>query len=477
MSEARDAGLVDLARVESRLRHRVEEASKRARRLGAPVLASVTVPVPAELDVAACVFAGRRAGDRYFVWEQPDRNGFALGAMGSVWTVEGVPAQDRFRQAARRCAELMRGAVFERGEQPASGPVWVGGFAFSGEGGHTPEWRTLPSTVMVLPALSICRQAGSATATVSVACRAEDDPGSVSSRAAARLAAFEPALIPLADPDQVGGMEIESALPPERYVGAVAEARDRIRAGELEKVVLAREVRVRSSIPFQPAAVFDGIRSAYPSCFCFCVGTPDAAFVGASPELLVRREGAAVSTVALAGSARRSADPSVDDHLGQRLLHDAKERAEHAIVARRIERTLAPLSVWVAAAAEPAIVKVANIQHLGTAVRAQLAQPLSALELAGVLHPTPAVGGEPWARARELLPLEQLDRGWYAGPVGWMDATEDGELCVALRCALLAGRTAHCYAGVGVVADSDPEAELAETEVKLQAVMPALTGA
>ena len=119
---------------------------------------------------------------------------------------------------------------------------------------------------------------------------------------------------------------------------------------------------------------------------------------------------------------------------------------------------------------------MANIQHLATPVRAQLAEPLSAVELSGVLHPTPAVGGEPWPLARELLDLEQFDRGWYAGPVGWMDAAEDGEFCVALRCALLQGGTARCYAGVGVVDGSDPEAELAETEVKLQALLTVLTG-
>jgi isochorismate synthase len=284
--------------------------------------------------------------------------------------------------------------------------------------------------------------------------------------------------MPLSDPDPLGGYRIASVLPPQHYVGAVAEARDRIRAGELEKVVLAREVRVEARTPFRPAAVFDGLRTAYPSCYCFCVGTRDAAFIGASPELLVRREGAGAATVALAGSTRRSADPAVDDHLGERLLQSAKDREEHEIVARRIVRSLRPLSVWVAAEEEPHLIKVANIQHLATPVRAQLAEPRSAVELAGVLHPTPAVGGEPWSPARELMrELEELDRGWYAGPVGWMDASEDGEFCVGLRSALLEGRTAHCYAGNGVVADSDPEAELAETEVKLQAVLPVLTGA
>jgi isochorismate synthase len=199
--------------------------------------------------------------------------------------------------------------------------------------------------------------------------------------------------------------------------------------------------------------------------------------VAASPELLVRREGQRASTVALAGSIRRSADPAIDDHLGEQLLQSAKDREENEIVVRRIARALRPWSVWVTTAPEPALVRVANIQHLGTPIRAQLAAPLSAIELAGVLHPTPAVGGEPWGVAERLIPaLEGLDRGWYAGAVGWADATGDGEFCVALRCALVRGRLAHLYAGGGIVRDSDPAAELAETEVKLGALLPVLSG-
>ncbi|HKT84125.1 MAG TPA: isochorismate synthase, partial [Solirubrobacterales bacterium] len=213
----------------------------------------------------------------------------------------------------------------------------------------------------------------------------------------------------------------------------------------------------------------------FPVCFCFCRGTPEAAFIGASPELLLRRSGASVSTVALAGSTRRSSDPAVDDHLGEQLLRSAKDREEHAIVAERISRALRPHAVWVETGNEPEIVKVANIQHLATPIVAQLAEPRSAVELAGMLHPTPAVGGEPWSAAAAAIPeLEQMDRGWYAGPVGWMDATEDGEFCVALRSALLRDREARLYAGVGVVAASDPAAELAETEIKLGALLPLL---
>jgi isochorismate synthase len=232
---------------------------------------------------------------------------------------------------------------------------------------------------------------------------------------------------------------------------------------------------VHTATPIDPAAVFGALRGVFPSCFSYCVGTPGGTFLGASPELLVRRDGARAQTVALAGTTRRSADPSVDDHLGEQLLHSTKEREEQAIVAARIEQTLAPVSLWVAAAEEPMLVKVQNVQHLATPIRAQLRDPVPAVELAGLLHPTPAVGGEPHDRAVRLIPeLEGLDRGWYAGPVGWTDMAEDGEFCVALRGGLLRGDTAHLYAGCGIVRDSVPAAELAETEIKLQTMLPLL---
>ena len=241
--------------------------------------------------------------------------------------------------------------------------------------------------------------------------------------------------------------------------------------------MLAREVTVQAPTAHDAAAVFGVLRAGFESCYVFCAGRGDAAFVAASPELLIRRDGHRAQTVALAGSTRRSADPAVDDHLGEQLLRSDKDREEQAIVVRRIARALRPHAVWVAAPDEPALIKVANIQHLATPIRAQLAHPLSAIELAGLLHPTPAVGGEPHALAAPQIPvLEGIDRGWYAGAVGWTDANDDGEFCVALRCALLRGREARLYAGVGVVRDSDPVSELNETEIKLGALLPILAG-
>ena len=434
------------------------------------MVASVDVAIDPALDLSATALCSRRAGeDRFFCLEQPDRGGFALATVGTAALVEAAGA-DRFTQASAECRELGRGALTDD-----FGPRWVGGFAFAPDGGFSPEWRSLAPAQLVMPEVALSRQDGEARMTLTAVVDGDAAADAVVGRLAARAESLRAAPMPLLDPDPVEKARVASAAPPEHFEAAITRATERIRSGELHKVVLAREVRVHAPGPIDPAPIYDGLRTVFPSCYCYLVGTPELAFVGASPELLVRRDGSRAQTVALAGTRRRSADPSVDRFLGEQLLSSPKDREEQAIVTRRIERTLDPVSVWVAAADEPVLVRVHNVQHLATPIRAQLADPVPSVELAGRLHPTPAVGGEPAEKALPLIPaLEGLDRGWYAGPVGWTDLAEDGEFCVALRCALLRGDVAHLYAGEGIVGDSEPAQELEANEAKLQALLPLL---
>lgn len=453
------------------------EAAERAAQRGRRTLASATVPVD-PVDVTAVVLASRLASDRWFCWEQPERDGFALAALGSATEVISR-GERRFEQVAGDCAELLRDAAIEipSGLPAGAGPVWTGGFAFAPEGGRSPRWSSLPPALMVMPQLSLLRSGEGCWLTLSALIDGEQAVDGAAEALRRRLESLRDATLGPLDPAPTGRAEIGAPRPPGDYERAVATAVERISRGELEKVVLAREVTVDSSSAHDPGAILGALREVFPSCFCFCVGTPEAAFLGASPELLIRRRGPVAATVALAGSTRRSADPAVDDHLGEQMLHSSKVREEHEIVARRIARSLRPHSVWVEAEDEPSVARVANIQHLATAIQAQLADSRSAIELAGLLHPTPAVGGEPRQAGIAMIEeLEGLDRGWYAGPVGWMDAADDGEFCVALRSALLRDRKAHLYAGCGIVAGSDPADELAETEIKLEALLPLLAG-
>ncbi|HYZ82425.1 MAG TPA: isochorismate synthase [Solirubrobacteraceae bacterium] len=460
-----------------RLDRFVERAASRARSGGVPVMVSVTSPVDGGTDPTAVVAASRRPGESWFCLEQPDRDGCALAAIGSVRVLEARGA-DRFEQVARRWRALAAGAVADDADgPPGSGLVAVGGFAFAADGASSPRWAGFAPASLMVPEVSLARRAGRVALTVNLEVAPDDTHEDALGRIRRRLGELRAAPLPLLDPEPVGEYAVVSPMPPAHYEEAVASAVRRIRAGELEKIVLARDVEVRAPAPHDPAAILGVLREAFASSYVFAVGRGDATFIAATPELLVRREGQRASTVALAGSIGRSADPAVDDHLGEQLLGSEKDREENEIVARRIVRTLAPHSVWVTAAPDPVVVRVANIQHLARPIRAQLTSPIGAIELAGVLHPTPAVGAEPGELAWSLIPaLEGLDRGWYAGTVGWTDAIGDGEFCVALRCALLRDRLAHLYAGGGIVRDSDPAAELAETEVKLQVMLPLLAG-
>jgi salicylate biosynthesis isochorismate synthase len=479
VSAARVSGRGDWLGLDAfpRVAQRLEGALRRARSNGAPALVSLTAPLDAATDPTALVAAARRPGEQWFCMEQPDRDGSAIAGMGCVRALEGQ-GEDRFAAVAARWRTLVGGAILgDHLGPPGSGLIGLGGFAFASDGGGSREWAGFAPASLIVPELSLARRGSQATATLNLDVAPDDTPEDVLARAQRRLSELRPAQLPLLDPSPSGEYNVVSPMPPAHFEEAVARAVQRIRAGELEKIVLAREVEVHAPADHDPAAVIGLLREAFGSCYVFAVGRGDATFVAASPELLVRREGQRASTVALAGSIRRSADPAVDDHLGEQLLQSDKDREENLIVAARIVRALRPHALWVTAAPEPALVKVANIQHLGTPIRAQLAGPLGAIELAGLLHPTPAVGGEPGELAQRLIPaLEGLDRGWYAGPVGWTDAAGDGELCVALRCALLRGHVARMYTGCGIVRDSDPAAELAESEVKLEALLPALAG-
>lgn len=457
---------------------RLERGVRKARSRGETLVAvTVRISCPPTLDPSAVVVASRRPGEPWFAMEQPDRDGTALAALGCVRAIE-TDGPDRFGEVARTWRKLAAAAIADPPDGPAgAGLVAVGGFAFAPHGAASPQWSGFEPASLHVPEVAFARRGEDVRLTVAALATPDDTAEQLLARIEARLMQMRVAPLPLLDPAPAGRYRVLSAMPPEHYEGAVARAVERIRAGALEKVVLAREVQVHAPVDHDPGAVLGVLRDAFPGCYVYAVGRGDATFLGATPELLVRRDGERASTVALAGSTRRSADPAVDDHLGEALMRSDKDRGEQAIVTRRIAQALRPHAVWVTAAPEPVVVRIANIQHLATPIRAQLSKPLGAMALAAVLHPTPAVGGEPFDVADRLIPeLEGFDRGWYAGPVGWTDANGDGELCVALRCALLRGPLAHCYAGVGVVRDSEPAAELAETEIKLQALLPVLAG-
>jgi menaquinone-specific isochorismate synthase len=270
----------------------------------------------------------------------------------------------------------------------------------------------------------------------------------------------------------------DGSLTAPQWEQAVAAAVSSIKAGRLRKAVLARDLYATASRPLDVRVLLHRLADRYPDCYTFaCAG-----MVGATPELLIRREDEEISALVLAGTTPRSADPAEDRALGAALLASAKNTEEHAYAATGVREALTPLCARLTADPSPFLLRLANVQHLATAVTGVLAGHRAgcaptALGLAAALHPTAAVCGTPAEAAMELIrELEGMDRGRYAGPVGWVDANGNGEWGIAMRCAEIDGSRARLFAGCGIVAGSDPEAELAEAQAKFRPMQDALEG-
>jgi isochorismate synthase len=310
---------------------------------------------------------------------------------------------------------------------------------------------------LVIPAVALVQRTGGGSRLV-ISGSAEEDP-------------------PTATPSAQEPHELEVTPIPETdaYVAAVGEARRRIAAGSLEKVVLARMLMARSPRPFDRRSLLARLRTEEPDAYVFAVH----GFVGASPELLVSRYRREVRSNPMAGTAARVQNAAADARVAEELLASAKDRREHALVVEAVRGGLADACETLEVGSEPGAVPTGKVWHLSTEVRGTLRHPPeSALALAARLHPTPAVCGTPRDQALSVIgELEAIDRTLYAGIVGWMDATGDGEWAIALRCAEVQDRTALLFAGAGIVADSIPKAELTETEAKFRSMLDALAWA
>jgi isochorismate synthase len=267
---------------------------------------------------------------------------------------------------------------------------------------------------------------------------------------------------------------VEARTPIGRYLDAVTAARDAVRSGVLKKAVIARDVEVFADDPLDVHGILLRLRSSFGSSYRYCINN----MVGASPELLIEVDGRTVRSHPLAGTAPRTGDPVVDARLAEELVASTKNQVEHRVVIDMVHDTLLPYCSYLDWEAEPSIVTVANVQHLGTAIEGALTEPAPhILTLVRELCPTPALGGFPSAQAIEFITAnEGMTRGNYGGAVGWMDARGNGCFAVTIRCAELSNdrRTARLFAGGGIVAESDPYSELAETQAKFQAMLSAI---
>jgi isochorismate synthase len=463
------------------LRAVVEDAARAADRLGRPQWVALRAARPRCCGLAA--FTRWNDGERFF-WERPSED-LSIAASGAVHAIE-TSGPRRFGDAAERARTLFRELrVAGDGAPDAAGPLLVGGFSFADCASASPHWRDFPPARLVLPEVLLTRRGERTWCTVSRAVLPGADVEGECRALLARLDAEREG----ADRDDNGARGESASTPPQletaapeycaaadrphaEYRALVAAALRDIATADLEKVVLARSIVLTRDGGFDPTSLLDTLRSSYPSCASFAVARRGSVFLGAMPEQLVQLQGRHVTCAALAGSAPRGRSPEEDEDLGRRLRESKKEQAEHASVVRAVRAALAERCSDLDVPEAPRLLRVEGIQHLETPIAATLRDDESIVELAGELHPTPAVAGSPRDAAMVWLAREEdLDRGWYAGPVGFVNRSGGGEFCVALRSALLREGEARLFAGAGIVAGSDPESELRETRLKLRALL------
>jgi len=414
-----------------------------------------TVPIPDPGDLA-----GLLPDSTPLAWL---RRGEGIVGWGEAARITLPAGHDRFTAAEKWLRDFFESADTEdQVDAPGSGPVAFASITFD---------PASDGSVLVVPRVVAGRRGGAAWLTTI----GEGGPADPVGTAGAAGAAGQERQ-PLRPPSEVrwhdGGLSAPG------WEQAVAAAVSRIRAGGLAKVVLARDLCAHATDPIDVRVLLHRLTARYPDCYTFaCAG-----LVGATPELLIRRQGTEISSLVLAGTAPRGRDEAEDARLGTALLASGKDTEEHSYAVAGVRASLAPLCDPLLVDGRPSLLRLANVQHLATNVAGRLAGGLdgpdpSVLALAAALHPTGAVCGTPAETAAEVIrELEGMDRGRYSGPVGWMDARGNGEMAIALRCAEVDGSRARLFAGCGIVAGSDPAAELAEAQAKFRPMRFAIEG-
>jgi isochorismate synthase len=404
--------------------------------------------------------------------------------IGAAATLQAA-GRDCFADAAAAWRGLFQDAVVRSSRGAArpeeDGPVLFGGFAFDPLSPHSQLWEGFPDGLLVLPAILIRSHPSHATLHLQAIVKPADHALQVALKVVARLERLQAALIH-GSPLQQGvsrpssQLSVRDGRPTIEWMQLVKRAAEQVRQGRYRKVVLARSIHATSTpANFSIGTILRRLRASHPGAYRFAIQRGERCFVGATPEQLARVEQGEVETMALAGSAPHGATKGSGVEPGGALLWSTKNREEHAIVVEMICEALARVCSDVTAAGAPQALKLRNIQHLQTPIHGTLCPGVTLLDVLAALHPTPAVGGLPSQAAREMIrSSEQLDRGWYAGPIGWIDQHGGGEFAVALRSALVRGNEATLFAGCGIVAGSDPLTEYAESCLKFQTMLAAL---
>ena len=452
-----------------RLHALVEAGRIEAARHRCSLLVSMTFECPPVMPLS--IF--RQAQPPRLLWHQPDE-GMAMAGVGFAVSLMGS-GEGRFTQVRAAYRRLVSEAQIDTcPSYPLSAPVALGGFAFDPSTPANPVWEAYPDALLIVPRFFFMSAEHAAWCTINLQVSAGCDPDAVTDDIVCEFAALMPV-----DTDPVADRQPAMWAPMNDPFGAweqqVHDIVQAIQRGAVQKVVLARELHLRAQADFDVDIALRRLAAADRHCTLFALDTGSGCMIGATPERLVRLQGRTVQVDCLAGSTARGDTEHADRRLGEALLHSDKDRREHGLVVRTLREALSSYCLSLQIPDAPRLLRLPDVQHLHTPLQGTLPAGSSILDLVAQLHPTPGVGGVPRPEALDLIrEQERLGRGWYAGPIGWIDA-HGGEFVVGIRSALVRGSEAWLYAGCGIVKGSDPRSEYEESCLKLRPMLAALS--
>lgn len=457
-------------------KNQLDKGIKKARESSCSILVSQIEQVQ-PIDPLAFFNSGKEIynGQRIY-WSDPTETLHLIG-LGSVYTFESRQGH-QFEMLEKEWNTITEDCVINEGLQPlGTGPLLLGGASFDPTKRNGQQWQAFPDSKMVLPEFLLTIYRGEAWLTKNVFIKPTDNPVEYENK----YSDIQRQLIFGANNSHLKIVDYDVKLDEilkDEWMNIVKETAEEIRTEDkLEKVVLARELSVNSNYSFDHGSVLFNLKEEQPMSYIFAIESGEDCFLGASPERLVKRNGDQFYSTCLAGSIGRGKTLSEDEELGKKLLQDEKNLIEHNVVVQMIKSAFDEGCQYVMVPQKPALYKVRDIQHLYTPVIGTAKQGVSLLQMVKMLHPTPALGGNPRGFAMEKIrEREHIDRGWYAAPIGWIDRNGNGEFAVGIRSGLIKGKSASIFAGCGIVADSDPQMEYKETQMKFKPMLSALGG-
>lgn len=462
--------------LETELKNRVNQAIEKAKKHLVPVLVSEVQKIE-QIEPLFFFAAGNEkyVGERFF-WKDPSDETVLVG-LGHCKQIQSVGTVDRFDYTEKEWRQFIKEAIILKDDsKQGTGPIMFGGFSFDPLKEKSSLWSKYPESLFHVPEHLLSVINGEAYLTTNILCTQHDDLSMVDKLLEERKALLTRAkTAPMLQQSRM--MNMKEVVEPEVWKQSVYDLVDDLKEGALKKVVVARELRLSFDKNVSVEWVLKQLLNEQKASFTFAFESNGDCFIGASPERLVKKEGRNLFSTCLAGSIARGKTETEDEQLGETLLNDEKNLMEHQYVVDMIKEAMEKECNDILLPNKPTLMKMRDIQHLYTPVVGVGKADSSLLQIVNSLHPTPALGGLPQkAAVKKIREIEQLDRGYYAAPIGWIDFEGNGEFAVAIRSALIQADEASLFAGCGIVEDSDAESEYVETKIKFRPMLSALGG-